>query len=59
MAALLSVARDGMLRSGMVVTVEPGVYFPGRGGIRLEDDVVVTATGYELLTDLSSDLVVV
>ena len=50
---------DGALRPGMVVTVEPGVYFPGRGGIRLEDDVVVTSTGYDLLTDLSSDLVVV
>ena len=52
-------SRDRVLRPGMVITVEPGVYFPGRGGIRLEDDVVVTATGYDLLTDLSSDLVVV
>ena len=43
----------------MVVTIEPGVYLPGVGGIRLEDDLVVTDSGYELLTDVSLDLVVV
>lgn len=38
------------LQPGMVFTVEPGAYFPGRGGIRVEDDVLVTADGVEVLT---------
>jgi Xaa-Pro aminopeptidase len=44
------------LRAGMVVTIEPGVYFEGTGGIRIEDTVLVTATGCEILTPTTKDL---
>jgi Xaa-Pro aminopeptidase len=45
-----------VLRPGMVITIEPGVYLPGKFGVRIEDTVVVTETGYEILTLCSKEL---
>lgn len=50
---------DLTLEENMVMTVEPGVYLPGVGGVRIEDDVVVTRNGCELLTTARKDLRVI
>lgn len=57
---LSPLAGDGVLMPGHVVTVEPGIYLPGVGGVRIEDDVLVTTTpsggGRRVLTDLPKTL---
>lgn len=52
----LGAAAVGELKAGQVVTVEPGVYLPGVGGVRIEDDVLVTEGGYRRLCSLPTDL---
>jgi Xaa-Pro aminopeptidase len=48
--------RDEAVAPGMVFTIEPGAYLPDWGGVRIEDDVLVTATGVEVLTDVTTEL---
>lgn len=50
---------DLVLEEGMVLTVEPGIYMKGKGGVRIEDDIVVTKKGCEVLTTASKDLMVI
>ncbi|WP_018132448.1 M24 family metallopeptidase [Effusibacillus pohliae] len=52
----LSAVSNDVLQPGMVVTVEPGIYIPGFGGVRIEDDVLLTDSGIERLTGSSKDL---
>jgi len=49
----------GLVQEGMVFTVEPGIYIPDRGGVRIEDMVLVTSQGAEILTPLPSGLKVI
>jgi Xaa-Pro aminopeptidase len=51
-APRLAAGQQLKLEPGMVVTVEPGIYLPGWGGVRIEDDVLVTKSGGEVLTTL-------
>lgn len=55
----LAAAQPQKLESGMVVTIEPGAYVPGKWGVRIEDVVVVTASGCEVLTPADKDLIVI
>ena len=56
-APILSMRSVGILRSGLVITVEPGIYLPDFGGIRVEDSVVVTAAGCTPITHSPKGLV--
>jgi Xaa-Pro aminopeptidase len=54
----LSFRSDLVLKPGMVVTVEPGIYVPNVGGCRIEDDTIVTETGNERLTHSPKELII-
>ncbi|MBT6495617.1 MAG: M24 family metallopeptidase, partial [Planctomycetaceae bacterium] len=46
---------ETVLKPGMVMTVEPGIYIPGWGGVRIEDDILVTHDGHEVLTSVPKE----
>ncbi len=56
-APSVSYTNDFILRSGMVITVEPGIYVPGKCGVRIEDMVVVSTDGYINLASLPKELI--
>jgi Xaa-Pro aminopeptidase len=56
-APRLSKLSDTILTPGMTVTVEPGIYVPGFGGVRIEDDIVITETGIKILTSSPKELI--
>jgi Xaa-Pro aminopeptidase len=58
-APRLAAGQQEVLRPGMVITIEPGVYLPGKFGVRIEDMVLVTDHGAEVLTPASKELVTV
>lgn len=55
-AIRLGPSSDELLEEGMVITVEPGIYLSGWGGVRIEDDVLVTKNGFEVLSNVTRDL---
>lgn len=58
-APRIAAAQNEVLQPGMVVTIEPGVYLPGKWGVRIEDSVVVTETGCDILTACPKDLLTI
>jgi Xaa-Pro aminopeptidase len=58
-APRVAAGQDEPLRPGMVITIEPGAYLPGKYGVRIEDTVAVTGTGCEVLTPCSKELITI
>lgn len=54
----LSPRSTAVLEEGMIITIEPGIYIPGFGGVRIEDTVVVTGSGCDLITSADKQLLV-
>ncbi len=58
-APRLSTLSEAVLEKGMVITIEPGIYLPGFGGVRIEDTVLVEKGGARVLTEFSKELQVI
>ena len=58
-APRVAAGQTEVLKAGMVITIEPGVYFPGKWGVRIEDMIAVTEDGCEVLTPTSKDFLAV
>ena len=55
----VAAGQEEILQQGMIITIEPGIYFPGKWGVRIEDMVAVNESGCEVLTPTSKDFLVV
>ncbi len=55
---VVSPRSDGVVEEGMVFTIEPGIYIPGWGGVRIEDTVLATADGCRILTQIPKELMI-
>lgn len=55
----MSHLNDGILKKGMTYTIEPGIYVPEIGGVRIEDDVLITEDGHETLTKFPKELQII
>jgi Xaa-Pro aminopeptidase len=58
-APRVAAGQKTVLHSGMVITIEPGVYFPGKWGVRIEDMVTVTSRGCDVLTPTRKDFLAI
>ncbi len=58
-APRLARGQSEILRPGMVVTIEPGAYIPGKGGVRIEDMVAVTESGHQVLTPTTKEFITI
>ena len=54
-----SLGSETMLKKGMIITDEPGIYLPGKFGVRIEDMLCVTDTGYKNFVSLPKELIIV
>ena len=52
----ISTKSQEVLKPGMVITIEPGIYLPGWGGVRIEDDILITRNGCKVLTKIDREL---
>jgi Xaa-Pro aminopeptidase len=54
----MSTKCDKLLKPGMIVTVEPGIYIPNLGGVRIEDDILLTENGIDIITRSPKELII-